>query len=191
MERQIKSKARVTDFGEVYTAKKQVVDMVDLVDQAISEIGATVLEPACGNGNFLVEILERKIKAAINTNNFEKNLLLAVSSVYGVDIQKDNVQECRGRLYKKILKYFPYPTAEFEKILRFVLSKNIMCANTLTMLDNKGRPMVVSEWEVRDNGTVVRKEVLFSDMVDNGGESTHNIHTYYYRWKSEESRLTA
>ena len=103
MEKQIKSKRRVSDFGEVYTARKQVTDMVDLVDSSASDITTTVLEPACGNGNFLVEILARKMNTIqwcpISLIRYERETLRAVASIYGVDIQKDNTIECRERLF--------------------------------------------------------------------------------------------
>ena len=195
MEKQIKSKSRVSDFGEVYTAKKQVTDMVDLVNESASDINTTVLEPACGNGNFLVEILSRKLNTVrlqpVSHIRLECNILRAVSSIYGVDIQKDNTEECRDRLYTQVVGTDVGWSPLFRKVLRDILQRNIMCGDTLTMMAVGGNPLTISEWDIRENGAVVRKDVLFSDMIANGGESTNYIRRYYYRWMPEEERLTA
>ena len=195
MEKQIKSKSRVSDFGEVYTAKKQVTDMVDLVNESASDINTTVLEPACGNGNFLVEILSRKLNTVrlqpVSHIRLECNILRAVSSIYGVDIQKDNTEKCRDRLYTQVVGTDVGWSPLFRKVLRDILQRNIMCGDTLTMMAVGGNPLTISEWDIRENGAVVRKDVLFSDMIANGGESTNYIRRYYYRWMPEEERLTA
>jgi len=195
MEKQIKSKRRVSDFGEVYTAKKQVTAMVDLVNQAVSSIETTVLEPACGNGNFLVEILMRKLNTVMQLSAplsiIELNTLKAAASIYGVDIQKDNVLECRERLYQQVLGENKPWSPLFCRVLRDVLSRNIMCGDTLTMMEESGKPLTISEWEIRENGSVIRKDVLFSDMIANGGKSNNYIRRYYHRWMPEEEPLTA
>lgn len=195
MEKQIKSKSRVSDFGEVYTAKKQVTDMVNMVNSEVSEITATVLEPACGNGNFLVEILARKLDTAAmfraTHSIFEMLVLRAVSSVYGVDIQKDNTVECQERLYRQVTGFVGECSSMFRKALRDILSRNIMCGDTLAMVGEKNEPLTISEWDVRENGTIVREDVLFSEMVANGGESTRYIRRYYYRWLPAETKMIA
>ena len=195
MEKQIKSKNRVANFGEVYTARKQVTDMVDLVNDIASEIETTVLEPACGNGNFLVEILERKINTINLVHNnrviLEMLLLRAVSSIYGVDIQKDNTLECKERLYQQVIRFAGECSYTFKKALLDILSRNIMCGDTLTMIDEKAKPLMISEWDIRENGTIVRKDVLFSEMVANGGESKNYIKRYYYRWLPAETKMSA
>ena len=86
MEKLIKSRERVSKFAEVYTPSFLVKDMCDLVGDILKELRSKVLEPACGNGNFLVEILDRKL--SLITHNFELNALIAVSSLYGIDIQE-------------------------------------------------------------------------------------------------------
>ncbi|MGO1585509.1 MAG: DNA methyltransferase, partial [Mesonia sp.] len=102
-ETQVKSKKRVTDHGEVFTNEREVNAMLDLVKQETERIDSRFLEPACGTGNFLVEILKRKL--AIVTNKYKKSQLeferyavIAVSSIYGVDLLEDNAKECRERL---------------------------------------------------------------------------------------------
>ncbi len=122
MEKQVVSKYRVTNHGEVYTRKQEVNAMLDLVKQETERIESRFLEPACGTGNFLAEILERKlrvVKARYRKSQleFERNAVLAISSIYGIDILQDNAEECRKRLfgifdctysslYKKTIKRF-------------------------------------------------------------------------------------
>lgn len=97
--KQIKSKERVKKFGEVFTPEWVVKDMCDaLPDEAWSDITKTFLEPACGNGNFLVEIFDRKLKRCKDV----EDALVALASIYGIDIQEDNVVEARHRLLKML-----------------------------------------------------------------------------------------
>lgn len=183
MERQIKSRGRVTNFGEVYTARKQVIDMVDLVADDIQGIKTTVLEPACGNGNFLVEILSRKLKAIHSCHqNVEQLVLVALSSIYGVDIQADNVVECRERLYQQVCKSGMLWSDEAKTMAQIILQKNIICGNTLSMIDGAGSPMRISEWDIKGNGLAVRKDVLFSDMVACGGSCENYVSRKKYNW---------
>jgi hypothetical protein len=102
MNRPVQSKQRVADHGEVFTNQKIVNDMLDLVQQETERIDSRFLEPACGTGNFLVEILRRKLDMVEKNYRrsqleFERNLVLAVSSIYGIDILEDNVIACRQR----------------------------------------------------------------------------------------------
>lgn len=104
IENQVVTRKRVTDHGEVFTAKREVNAMLDLVKQETERIESRFLEPACGIGNFLTEILERKLSIVENRYKrnqleFERYSVLAVSSVYGIDILEDNVIECRNRLF--------------------------------------------------------------------------------------------
>lgn len=102
MQQQIKSRQRVTEHGEVFTAEREVKAMCDLVKQETERIDSRFLEPACGTGNFLTEILARKLSVVKSEYSrspleYEKYSLLAVSSLYGVDIMADNVETCRER----------------------------------------------------------------------------------------------
>ena len=122
----IKSKQRVKDFAEVFTPKHIVKDMCDLVPAEMwVNVDTTFLEPACGTGNFLVEILERKFKLC---ENWEDGLK-ALKSVYGVDIQQDNVEEAKGRLFEMYIKRFPKSPAISGLIAAQILENNIVCGN--------------------------------------------------------------
>ena len=77
----IKSKERIADFGEVFTPEKEVNAMLDLVENEIERIDSRFLEPACGDGNFLIQILRRKIyvvekRYSKEQIDFERNVFL-------------------------------------------------------------------------------------------------------------------
>ena len=111
MNTQIKSKQRVEDHGEVFTAEREVNAMLDLVNTESERVDSRFLEPACGDGNFLSEILRRKLDVAkrlsvpprkrkIQPAEFEKQSVIAVTSIYGIDLLIDNVISCRKRLFQ-------------------------------------------------------------------------------------------
>ncbi|MFN3386211.1 MAG: DNA methyltransferase, partial [Candidatus Thermochlorobacter sp.] len=105
MTQHIKSKQRVADHGEVFTPDWLVKDMLDLVKPETERIDARFLEPACGTGNFLIEVLRRKLhtvekRYAKNQYDYERYAVLALSALYGIDLLEDNAKECRRRLYQ-------------------------------------------------------------------------------------------
>ena len=125
-EKLIKSKQRVKDFAEVFTPKHIVKDMCDLVPEEMwVNVETTFLEPACGTGNFLAEILERKFKLC---KDWEDGLR-ALKSVYGVDIQQDNVEETKLRLFDMYITKFPKSPATSGLIAAQILENNIVCGN--------------------------------------------------------------
>lgn len=102
MEKQVVSKKRVADHGEVYTRKREVNAMLDMVKQETERIESRFLEPACGTGNFLTEVLERKLSIVDSRYRksqleYERNAVLAISSIYGIDILEDNAEACKSR----------------------------------------------------------------------------------------------
>lgn len=144
-ETQIKSEKRVADFGEVLTARREVEAMLDLVKNESERIESRFLEPACGTGNFLTAILERKLKtlrARYRTKraDFEAQLLSALGSIYGIDLLEDNVKESRQRLFDLAVQCYKdslrkKPDEAFQNIIRFVLSKNILQGDSLNGID--------------------------------------------------------
>lgn len=141
-ERLVKSKERVQKFAEVYTPNWVVKDMVALTNAAV--VSTTILEPACGNGNFLVEILRQKLNNSKNDND----ALTSLSSLYGIDIQDDNVEECKQRLTETFLQY--YPNID-RTVIRDILDKNIVCGNFLTKRYYKdGKELDKTIWYLDD-----------------------------------------
>jgi len=181
MKKQIKSKQRVSKHGEVYTAEHEVKAMCDLVKQETERIDSRFLEPACGDGNFLFEILSRKLSTVKKRYrksiiDYEKNSILALSSLYGIDILFDNTVACRERLfnywnkaYKSVCKEDCNPdTCESA---RFILSRNIVCGNALSLLcvDEKGcdtnEPIIFSEWAFITGTQMQRKDYTFDELM--------------------------
>ena len=129
--KQIKSKARVNKFAEVFTAEREVKDMCDLIPSEVWEdIGSRFLEPACGNGNFLVEIFERKL----NRCESAEQGLNALRSIYGIDIQQDNVEESKQRLFDMFIKQFPKAPAITAIVAAQILENNIICGDSLELM---------------------------------------------------------
>ena len=177
-ERQVVSRQRVADHGEVYTAKREVNAMLDLVKEETERIDSRFLEPACGNGNFLVEILSRKMEAVrrqYQRNRFEYDQAsaVAVSSMYGVELLPDNVEACRQRLMNQYLETYrehqhANASPELERCIRFLLRKNILCGDALTMLQNNGEPITFCEWTfIGTNGKVKRRDFELSELLRN------------------------
>lgn len=128
MNSQIKSRERVKKFAEVYTAEREVKAMCDLIPNEIyKNLESTFLEPAVGYGVFLIEILKRKFVYCQS----EKDGLKALNSVYGVDIQKDNVAECRLRLIELYKKYFPQANNFAILTALAITNNNIVCDDSL------------------------------------------------------------
>ena len=183
---QTKSKERVREHGEVFTAEREVKAMCDLVKDETERIDSRFLEPACGDGNFLAEILTRKLevvkrKYKKSTLDYEKNAVLAISSVYGVDIMQDNVLACRDRLFKLWDK--EYKTVckkdcndQTREAVKFILSKNIVCGNALTLnkVDENGNdtnePIVFSEWAFITGFQMQRQDYTFAHLLEMNNE---------------------
>lgn len=179
---QVKSRARVADYGEVFTSEREVNAMLDLVKQETERIDSRFLEPACGTGNFLIEILRRKLKVVCSRYKksqieYEKYAFLAVSSVYGIDLLEDNVIECRQRLYDLFNNdyfnlYKKKCNESCRKTIQFLLSKNIICGDTLTLKTNKGEPIIFSEWSLVSDNLVKRRDFSFSEILDGHNKQT-------------------
>lgn len=177
-ERQVVSKQRVADHGEVYTAKREVNAMLDLVKEETERIDSRFLEPACGNGNFLVEILSRKMdtvrrKYAKNRYEYDLASAVVVSSMYGVELLPDNVDECRNRLLTLYLEIYRQhqntdASPELERCVRFLLRKNILCGDALTMVQADGQPIIFCEWTfIGTGGKVKRRDFELSELLKN------------------------
>ncbi|MEY8291570.1 hypothetical protein AAK882_02690 [Carnobacteriaceae bacterium 52-44] len=188
---QIKSRKRVSDFGEVYTNDREIEAMIALVAKKAYKVEATFLEPSCGNGNFLIAILKRKMKTVVeqfydNKLKFEIYTLVAVSSIYGIDIQDDNIKESRNRIVCSVVNiikevFKDEPSNGLLKSIEFVLNKNILCGDFLSCTLANGDPIVLSEWKLTDNYFFRRKDFLLEHSVCN---EIHDIQSdyIYYKW---------
>ena len=174
----ILSRKRVVDHGEVFTSEREVHAMLDLVKQETERIDSRFLEPACGDGNFLVEILNRKLTIVKNRygksqKELDKYSIVAITSIYGIELLADNVARCRKRLLDTYLKWYKSVSQVEENIklydsVKFVLSKNIIQGDALTLrlVGNAEEPIIFSEWSFINN-MVKRKCFSFSELLSN------------------------
>jgi hypothetical protein len=175
--KQVKSKKRVADHGEVFTNDREVNAMLDMVKHETERIDSRFLEPACGNGNFLAEVLRRKLKVvdqryANNQMDWERYAVIAVSSIYGVDILEDNAQECRLRLYQIFDDLY---TSHFKdkckedcrRSIRFLFDRNILWGDALDFTNPATKqPIVFSEWNAVNGSMLKRRDYMFKFLVE-------------------------
>lgn len=212
----IKSKARVKEHGEVFTPDSIVNDMLSLIDNELREegvtpiqyIGKTYLEPACGNGNFLIRILDRKLAAVrlLEKEKQETGLVHAVSSIYGIDIQADNVEESIERMLDiikvgnvdilelKDKEKRPFyngggfnMSPETEKVVEFILRKNIVLGNALETNDSQACQLI--NWQFKGD-TVEPLMFKIHDVedehnLDNGRVHWNNICKLNYKFNED------
>ena len=174
----IKSRERVSQHGEVFTAQREVNAMLDLVNPETERIESRFLEPACGNGNFLAEILHRKLKVlssrfSRSRIDYEFNAIIAVGSIYGIEIQIDNVEECRARLFEifneEYLRLFKNSaSSEFLQAINFIIDTNILWGDALTLKTPDGsEPITFAEWSAVSAGNIKRRDFTLDNLLQN------------------------
>jgi hypothetical protein len=179
---QVKSKQRVSDHGEVFTNQREVCAMLDLVKHETERIDSRFLEPACGNGNFLTEVLNRKLNIVEHKYSkvqfeWERYAVLAVCNIYGVDILKDNAEECRKRLlnifqirYNALFSDKCKP--DILKSVNFILYRNILWGDALDFTNPQTKqPIIFSEWSAVNGTMLKRRDYMFKFLV----EKTHQF----------------
>jgi SAM-dependent methyltransferase len=177
MNKQVVSKQRVADHGEVLTGRREVNAMLDLVKFETERIDSRFLEPACGTGNFLAEILERKLRV-IETRygksqlDYERYAILAASSVYGIDILEDNVRQCRQRLFGifdlNYLRLFKGKSHDdCRESVRYILEQNIIHGDALSLktVGDNPKPIVFSEWSPVNGSMLKRRDFTFHGLL--------------------------
>ena len=175
-EQQIKDKSRVSNFGEVLTSKREVLDMLDLVNTETSRLDSRFLEPACGDGNFLTEVLNFKLDIlkknySKNQYEFEKFSIQIFTSIYGIDILEDNIISARERLFNQ---YFDLYNKKFksninQKLLdciKYILKLNLVHADALSLKNVKNDKFIIfSEWSLV-NDKMKRRDFEFKNLID-------------------------
>lgn len=170
-ERLVKSKKRVSDHGEVFTPAWLVNDMLDLVKDETERIDSRFLEPACGSGNFLVPVLERKLAAAqtkYGKNEFElrHQALFGLMCVYGIELLSDNVAECRENLHDTFVKHLKVGAeSEWANAAGAVLEANIVQGDALKMETVAGAPILFAEWAYLGLGKYQRRDFRFDALT--------------------------
>ncbi len=178
----MKSRQRIIDYGEVFTPPSLVRDMLDLVQSECERIESKFLEPACGNGNFLVEVLRRKLLTVDKRNardpaRWQRDGILSVSSLYGIDLQADNAEVCRDRLLGVLSAAyetrFKEPLSDaVARAAAYILSKNILQGDALTLLMENGRPIVFSEWAPINGQLLKRKTFVYQHLLGHADNSS-------------------
>ena len=180
MDTQIKSRDRVAAHGEVFTNPREVNAMLDLVKPETERLDSRFLEPACGDGNFLIEILRRKLAICENRVRskqytqlqYEEKAVLAISSIYGIELLPDNAEACRQRLldcfteqYRNLFKSKCKETC--IEAVRYILSKNIILGDALTYkrVDGSGEWIHICEWSPLGDGKFNRRDYEFSYLI--------------------------
>ncbi len=172
----MKSIARVVKFGEVNTSPREVNAMLDLVKSETERFDSRFLEPACGDGNFLLAVLDRKLdilakQFSKNQYEFEKNGVVVISSIYGIDILEDNIKLAIQRLFDKFMSVYE---KQFHKSLnqkliqsvKFILGKNIIHADALTLKNvDSNEPIIFCEWSMISN-KIKRRDFALSTLLD-------------------------
>ena len=175
-EKQIKEKSRVSNFGEVLTSKREVLDMLNLVNTETLRLDSRFLEPACGDGNFLTEVLNFKLDIleknySKNQYEFEKFSIQIFTSIYGIDILEDNIISARERLFNQ---YFDLYDKKFksninQKLLdciKYILKLNLVHADALSLKKVKNDKFIIfSEWSLV-NDKIKRRDFEFKNLID-------------------------
>ncbi|PKX51884.1 DNA methyltransferase [Lactiplantibacillus plantarum] len=185
-ERLIKSNKRVKDHGEVFTPKqivKLMLDQDELQDD-LKSLTATFLEPAAGEGAFLTEVLRRKLLMAKRLSHsmteYEQHALLALSSLYGIELLVDNTERLVMNMYHtfyhayiaELQRYGEYENKATVSSAITIISANMVQGNALTGRNKDDQPIVFSEWrqlpEKRKAVWVQRTEYTFDAIINDG-----------------------
>lgn len=167
----VKSKQRVADHGEVFTPPWLVKAMLDLVKDETERIDSRFLEPACGGGNFLVEILRRKLAAVelkYGKSPFERQhyALLGLMCIYGIELLADNIAECRANVLEIFADYLNLAeTDDLYRAAAYVLAQNLVHGDALTMRTHDGEPITFAEWGYLGKGKFQRRDFSLATLT--------------------------
>jgi hypothetical protein len=167
----VKSKQRVADHGEVFTPPWLVEAMLDLVKGETERIDSRFLEPACGSGNFLVQILRRKLAAVelkYGKSDFERRhyALLALMCIYGIELLPDNIAECRANLLEIFAEYLTVDAShELCRAASWVLSQNLVHGDALAMRTHDGQAITFAEWGYLGKGKFQRRDFRLDTLA--------------------------
>ena len=173
----VKSKQRVADHGEVFTPAWMVEAMLDLVRDETERIDSRFLEPACGSGNFLVQILRRKLAAVelkYGKSDFERQhyALLALMCIYGIELLPDNIAECRANLLEILSEYLNLDESDsLYRAASYVLSQNLLHGEALTMRTHDGQAITFAEWGYLGKGKFQRRDFRLETLTQSSAFS--------------------
>jgi hypothetical protein len=193
----VKSKQRVADHGEVFTPPWMVEAMLDLVKQETERIDSRFLEPACGSGNFIVQILRRKLAAVelkYGKSNFERCHygLLALMCIYGIELLADNIAECRANVLEIFAEYLHLQESDdLYRAASYVLSQNLVHGDALTMRTQAGQLITFAEWGYLGKGRFQRRDGSVQDTrLDQAETIDFSLPESGFTQNSDHSRET-
>lgn len=167
----VKSRQRVADHGEVFTPPWLVEAMLDLVKAETERIDSRFLEPACGSGNFLVRVLQRKLAAVelkYGKSEFGKRhyALFALMCCYGIELLADNIAECRANMLEILAGYLALDESdELYRAASYVLSQNLVHGDALKMRTHDDQPITFAEWGYLGKGKFQRRDFRLHDLA--------------------------
>jgi hypothetical protein len=173
----VKSKQRVADHGEVFTPAWMVEAMLDLVKGETERIDSRFLEPACGNGNFLVQVLRRKLAAVelkYGQSDFERRhyALLGLMCIYGIELLPDNIADCRANLLDIFAEYLNLESSdELYRAAFYVLSQNLVHGDALTLRAQGNLPITFAEWGYLGKGRFQRRDFRYDSLTQSSAYS--------------------
>ena len=155
----VKSRHRVKTYGEVFTPRRMVEQMLDLVAEELETapnfVDKTFLEPAAGDGNFLVAILHRKLRAVemnYPPEEWPLTSLFALASIYGIELLEDNHRDANEAMLAEFLHFHKEhgvpcgPNTSLRQAAAFLIDTNVVRGDTLTGLDWRGEEIQFSWW---------------------------------------------
>ncbi len=172
-----KSKKRISDHGEVFTPAWLVDAMLNLVKDETERIDSRFLEPACGSGNFLIQILQRKLAAVemkYGKSDFERRhyALLSVMCIYGIELLPDNILECRANLLEIFTSYLDLDQTDDLYHAAFnVLSQNLIQGDAITMRTHDSHPVTFAEWGYLGKGKFQRRDFRLDALTQSSAYS--------------------
>lgn len=166
-----KSKQRVADHGEVFTPAWMVEAMLDLVKGETERINSRFLEPACGSGNFLVKVLQRKLTAVelkYGKSDFERRhyALYAIMCIYGIELLSDNIAECRATMLEILAEYLNLEESDdLYRAALYVLSQNLIFGDALKMRTHDDKAITFAEWGYLGKGKFQRRDFRLDSLT--------------------------
>lgn len=174
----VKSKQRVADHGEVFTPAWMVEDMLNLVKGETERIDSRFLEPACGDGNFLVEILKRKLASVehkYGNSEFERRhfALFALMCLYAIELLLDNISDCRAKLLSIFTEYLKIdPANDVYRAGFYVLSQNLVHGDAMKMRTQDDQAIIFAEWGYLGKGRYQRRDFRLDSLAQSSNFSS-------------------
>lgn len=193
-----KMKSKMRSSKDSFTETHET--MLYLIEEDPYKVDYKTLEKTCGNGETLVDAIDQKIKLIekaresgdVDQVGWENMALMAVGSVYGIDIKKDNCDETRERMLNVVLSYYKNAYADslegrlssFTSALKYILDKNIIHGDGLTGMKNDGSPIILSDWELISREEIIRKDYEMNKVIEHNKEELKPTKTTIYTYGS-------